>query len=496
MGKKDIAKNTIFLLIPSVLKFLIGLVRAKIVAIFLGTEGTGVINQLQNILNSIASFTTSGMPDGMVKQLAKANSKDASKQEIASIIKTYGTIVLITTIIAYILGFSFSASLTKFVFGDQKYFLYYLIGFSALPIMILSSSSYAIIKAYKQIKSLMWSEITITITTFLLFFIMVYFFRLTGAVIYVTLSFFVSWLAYRYVSERIIKNALGLRLKDIIGAQFINNNFKELLSFSGVFFTSGALDIIVNLLTRNLIIRNVGINAIGMYSPVTAWAGLFTGFLLPSIFTYLFPRISESKTNEEINQLLNDIIRLLSFVTIPFVAFSITFRDILIPMFYSKEFSEAGKYLPFHFVAIYLLIIIYTFAQVFAPTGRLKQFVPIIILNNVITLVIVYSMIPRFGLWGWVANFTITPFISAIIYYVFWHKTIGFSFKKENIVLILFIIISSGLLLTFRNNFIISIFITVTIFATSFLMLKKSERLFFKNLLFKCFSPLIHRTKF
>jgi len=61
--------------LPKVLKFLFGIIRAKIIAVYLGTGGAGIIVQLQNILQNISGFTTPGMPDGMVRQLVSANAK-------------------------------------------------------------------------------------------------------------------------------------------------------------------------------------------------------------------------------------------------------------------------------------------------------------------------------------------------------------------------------------------------------------------------------------
>jgi len=244
---KILAKNTVMLSLPKVLKFLFGIIRAKIIAVYLGTGGAGIIVQLQNILQNISGFTTPGMPDGMVRQLASANAKKAPKQEIVNIIRTYAITVSVITAIVYICGFIFAKLITRYVFGDTKYYNYFLIGFTAFPILILSSSSFAIIKAYKRIKSLMFAELVISSVNFVFFVILIYFFRLTGAVVYVTLSFFWTYIVYRYIARQKILKVIGIRFTDIIKAQFDFSHFRELMAFVGATLTGGIYTIFVDI---------------------------------------------------------------------------------------------------------------------------------------------------------------------------------------------------------------------------------------------------------
>ncbi len=462
MELKIIAKNTVILSAPKVLKFFVGLIRAKIIAIFLGTGGAGIIAQLQNIIQNISRFTTAGMPDGMVKQIASANANNAKKTEICSIIKTYALTVGTLTIIVYVLGFYFAKSLTQFVFGNIKYYNYFLIGFTALPIIILSSSSFAIIKAYKRIKSLMFAELIIIIANFIIFIFLIYFFQLTGAVFYVTLSFLTTFLVYRYIASNKILKKTGITLKDIIQANFTKLHFKVLMTFLGATLSAGVYEIFVDITTRSIVVNNIGVDKIGIYSSIITWGGLFMGFILPSLTTYLFPRLSEAKSNDEIVSLVNDVFRLMTFAVLPFILIAITTRNFIIPLFYSEEFVEAGIYLPFHFIGLFFTVWNFTFAQIFAPTGRIKYFVPIILFNNTLTLCLVYYLVPLYGLWGWTARFFITPIVAQFIYYFYWHKIIHFRFSKENYRLLAFVIFNSILMLFFRNNLLITIILSST----------------------------------
>ena len=175
--------------------------------------------------------------------------------------------------------------------------------------------------------------------------------------------------------------------------------------------TAGVAIIFSDTLTRSIVVTQLGITKIGVYSPVITWAGLFTGFILPSIGTYLYPRFSEAKSNYEIIGVLNDSIRFVTLMMIPFLLLSIPIRFQIIPLFYSKEFIAAGNYLPWHFLGTLFYLWMYVFSQAMTPTGRIKIHGTLVIIMCVVDLAIVYFLVPIIGLYGWMLKFIISPTI-------------------------------------------------------------------------------------
>ena len=215
-----------------------------------------------------------------------------------------------------------------------------------------------------------------------------------------------------------------------------------------------------------------------MYSPITKWAGLFLGFILPSIYTYLYPRLSEAKSDEEIIDVINDVLRLITFIVLPFIIIGISTRDWIIPLFYSKDFLGATTYLPYHFSGLLFLIWTSIFSQMFWPTGRLKMAFVFEIIINVISLGLVYYLTPKYGLFGYLSKFTIVPIFSIIMYFIFWHKKIRFRLKKENAIVILYSLLSAGLLLLLKDKVIYLQLISITLIMLMILLLKKREKEF------------------
>ena len=481
MELKILAKNTIFLASPKVLKFLIGIIRSKLVAIFLGTTGVGIINQLQTIIRQFSAFTISSMPDGLVKLIAEENGMNGDKKVITDIIKTYLLMIFPLTVIVTILGYIFADQVTMFVFGDIQYKLYFQIGFSALPISILSTSAFALLKAYKKIKSIALAEMLIIIVNLVLFVPLIYFYKTLGGVIYVALSYFVTFFIYRYFAKRDILKIISISVKDIANSEFKHKYFKELLSFMGIGLVLGTYMIYVELSIRSIVINQMGLDGLGIYTPILAWSSLFVGFILPSLKTYLFPRISEAKSDNEIVSIINDVIRLMTFITLPFIIIGISLRHLIVPLFYSSEFMEATIYLPFHFSALLFIIWKYAFDQIFAPTGRLKSLFVFAVIHHTLALILAYFLIPSFGLYGYMISLTIPSIISLFLYIIFFKTTIKFKLNVDNVRLVSFALVAVSALILLRNYRLYLIFTSIILISALYFLLRKQERDFIMN---------------
>lgn len=89
MELKKLIKSTSFLISTRFAQFFVGTVRAKINAIFLGTEGIGIVSQLDFLSQRITQITQLSMNDAIVKQIAENRDKDNIKDVICSSLKSY-----------------------------------------------------------------------------------------------------------------------------------------------------------------------------------------------------------------------------------------------------------------------------------------------------------------------------------------------------------------------------------------------------------------------
>ena len=486
MELRILFKNTIYLLTTRVVKFAINFIRTKLIAIFLGTLGAGIIVQLNQLTESMTQFSLLSMNDGLVKEIAESNKSEKEfNQKLSSLIKSYIVMVLFISMLVLVVSIYFSKELNKYFLGSDKYYGYFLIGLVSFPILVINSISFAILKSFKEIKYIARSEIVVVVINLLIFIPMIYFGGLTGVVIHLTISLTIILLINQYYAKTIVLNNYKISIKDILKAKVNRKAINGFFVFAGYGLTAGIALLFTDLSTRAIVVTKLGISQIGIYSPVIVWAGLFTSFIIPSIGTYLYPRFCECKSDSEVVGILNDSLRFVTLLMLPILLISIPIRFQIIPLFYSKEFINAGNFLPWHFLGLLFFLWRYAFIQAMIPTGRLKIVGIVTIITCLIDFFVVYILVPIIGLYGLMLKFLVSPIIIFVFYIFYWKSQIQFRFEPKNIIILGYTLISFTLMIIFEkyvtSNYKIDLLIGLLLTGSSLLILDKSERKYIVN---------------
>jgi O-antigen/teichoic acid export membrane protein len=481
MELKILFKNTVYLVATRVVKFAVGFIRAKMVAIFLGTLGAGIIVQLDQLTQALTQFSMLCMNDGLVKEIAESDKDESGfKQKLAGLIKSYIIMVTLILVLVFAISLYFSRAITVYFLGDIKYYGYFIIGLVSFPVLVINSISFAILKSFKQIKYIARSELIVLIINILIFIPMIYFWGLTGAVIYIILSLFILFIVNQYYAQKIVLSVIKISLKDIIKAKISRKAINELFVFAGYGLTAGMAATLAEIVTRSIVVTKLGINQIGIYSPVIIWSSLFTGFILPSIGTYLYPRYCECKSDIELTGVINDSLRFVTLLMIPILLISIPIRYQIITIFYSKDFTTAGNYLPWHFLGTLFFLWMYVLLQAMKPTGRIRTEGIVTILGCVLDLAIVYYLVSKIGLYGFMLKFLVSPIIIFVYYIYYWKKQIHFKLEIRNLLIMGYAVLSTIFLILIEqfaiSNFKINFVIGALFMGVAFLILDKTEQ--------------------
>lgn len=480
MEKKSILKNTSFLLFTQVIQFFTGVIKSKLNALIVGTAGTGIYSQLSTFTSDVSTLSLLGMNGALVKQIAESKNTEKAIDILLSALKLYVLLASLFTLIVTMILVVFNDFFVRFFFGSNDYRTYFFIGILSVPLLIIQSIPYAIMQGFKGMKHISLALGISVIINILLFIPLVSIFELDGVVLFFPISYLIILLIHFYFANKYYLRPFSITIKDIYLAKTDFTLLSETISFAGVGLFSGIAAIISDLICRSLIVNKLGIDNIGLYSPNVAWAGLFTGFLLPSLRTYLYPRFCEiSKEKDKINGVLNDSLRISTYFYLPLLFIIVPFRKILIPLLYSNDFSLAASFMPFHFLGVLVRIWWHQIMLVFTPLGSVKLHGLLMILFSSLDLLIVYIFVPILGLWGWTLKFLIGPVVFFVIYGLILVYKISFSIKRENLtlgILVLLGAIGQILLTTYYDILIYEIAFGMIIMISSFLLLSKTER--------------------
>lgn len=282
--------NGVAVLIKTATMFILN----KILAVYVGPAGYAAIGQFQNFIQMVTTFAGTAINNGVVKYTAEYY-EDESKQQV--IWKTAGTIVLLFSFIFSLLILIFQKQLAIYIFRTQSFqsiFVWFAI---FLLFFTFNALFLAILNGKKEVFRLVLANIIGSILSLIITSILAIKYGLYGALvslsIYQSLVFFVTFF-FCYKSD-------WFRLSYFFG-QIDKEVATKLAAFALMAFVSVFFGNIAQILLRNIIINQYGMEYAGYWEAMTR---LSTGYLMLAstiLGVYYLPRLSELKKYSEIKR--------------------------------------------------------------------------------------------------------------------------------------------------------------------------------------------------
>ncbi|MCF0266570.1 O-antigen translocase [Acinetobacter guillouiae] len=318
--------NGIAVLIKTATMFILN----KILAVYVGPAGYAIIGQFQNFIQMVTTFAGTAINNGVVKYTAEYY-EDERKQQV--VWRTAGTIVLFFSFVFSLLILIFQKQLAVYIFHVESFqsifvwFAIFLLFFTFNALLL------AILNGKKEVFRLVLANIVGSIFSLIITSMLAVKYGLYGALvslsIYQSLAFFVTfflcyksdWFRLSYFFGQIDKEVAGKL------AAF------ALMAFVSVFFGN-----IAQILLRNIVINQYGMEYAGYWEAMTR---LSTGYLMLAstiLGVYYLPKLAELRTYLEIkNEVRNGYKYILPLAIIASVIVYIL-RDYIVKIMFTDKF--------------------------------------------------------------------------------------------------------------------------------------------------------------
>lgn len=188
--------------------------------------------------------------------------------------------------------------------------------------------------------------------------------------------------------------------------------FKEARSLAILgfaFMLGGILTAVVAVIIRGEILRNLGIEANGLYQAASGLAGMFAGFILNAMALDFFPRLSSvSHDNASVNRLVNEQTEIGVLLALPGLIGTIGFAPWVLHLFYSSEFLPASQLLVAMFLGCFAQVIGWPLGFIARAKGAIRWMIVPESTVTLLQLALALILLPYFGLSGVALAFTIT----------------------------------------------------------------------------------------
>lgn len=430
LGSPNLRQVFSVLSLSRIVRYLTSPISAKVNAYFLGTYGIGVMSQINIMLGQSSVLVLHTVTEGTTKLISQAAGKNSLGDNL-KVQEVVGTVLWYTIVISilFVTVIAISARpLARLLLNDPSMAPLIIIAAISFPISVLGELVSTILRGLSCFRTLSISLAVSSLLSLIVIIPLVIVWGLIGAAVALTLSslailVFNLILAWR---DPIFRNVRPLGRPRIKWAIAI-----ELSRYISATLIAGLLAPILILSARAIMVRQVGVDGLGIYAPVIIFAGFLIEAVRIPLSTIILPTISKQNSYTDITNTLNRALRFTCIALLCFGGTFIALRYFLVVLIYNDKFLMAATVMGPHLIGVALDVMNGGIGQLYFALPRLKALVIVDVLSKISFIGFTYTFGYLWGLWGLSFAYMGMYTVGFVFNYLYFKHEIGFSFSKE-----------------------------------------------------------------
>lgn len=321
------------------INMLLGMVRVKFAAILIGTTGVGLnasFVALQGVINTLAGL---GIQSSAVREIAAALGK-GEEQAIGRTVHTLRRICWFSGLLGMTGIMLLSPLLSQLTFGHREYSLDIAALGAAILFANLSGGQVALLQGARRIGDLARINVigaALGTVAAIIWYALLGLRGIVPALVTVTaIQLALSWYFGRQVSVPRVTLTWQQTFAEARG----------MVNLGLVMMTNDLMGAAVTYFTITLITREVGIQAVGVYSAAFALSGMFINFVISAMSTDYYPRLTSVAPDKvAMRRMVNEQAEIGLLLALPGLLATIAFAPWILKIFYTNEFLDAVELL-------------------------------------------------------------------------------------------------------------------------------------------------------
>jgi PST family polysaccharide transporter len=361
---RQIFKSTALIGGTQVINMGIGIVRTKALAMLLGPAGIGLAGLYTSAVGIVGAMSGLGINASGVRQIAEASGCQDDAR-IARTIMTLRRVALISGIVGMLAVVALAPFLSRTTFGDNKHIL----GIALMSLTLLfggvSAGQSALLQGLRRLRDLAASQIVGTIFGAVVSVALVWWLREQGIVPYlVCISAFGLLLSWWY-ARRLTLPRITVTWRETLAES------RGLLGLGLAFTVSSLISSGTAYLTRVLVKRQLGIEAVGIYTATWTLSSYYVGFVLSAMGTDFMPRLSAAANDHAtMNRLVNEQTEMGVVIAVPGVLATLALAPLVMKLFYSRAFVQGADVARWQILGVFLRVVSWPLGYVLIANGK------------------------------------------------------------------------------------------------------------------------------
>lgn len=365
-GYKEIAKASGLVAFVQIFQMLFSLLRNKMVSLFVGASGFGVWSLLQTFSEMLTTFSTLGVDQGGVREIAKYS---GDKQFVGKIIFVFRFTISFVSLLFGIFVFLFSTTISQRLFNTTNYASSLKVIAIAILFYGVAKGGFAILNGVRALRKLAVSQILGAVFGSVGAIVVVYLLREDGISIAIALSFVVMAIVTTLFIRKLHISAVRPTIVEF------KHIFRRLLYLGLGFTVAGCVSTAMTLLSKSFLSTNYSLDAVGIYQASWMISNLYVGIILNAMGIDLMPRLAKvSSDSRKMNEIMNQQI-VFSVVFAPVgMALILFFAPEILTLLYSSEFSAGVTIIRWQIIGVFMRLIAFPFGYAIMTKGMSIQY--------------------------------------------------------------------------------------------------------------------------
>jgi antigen flippase len=351
-----------------VISYAIGLFRTKAVALLLGPAGVGFIGLYNSIIEVSKTVSGMGLRSSGVREIASAigQNDDELVGQLQLAIRRLA--VCLGVVIACLLGLA-SPLVSTLVFGNPAKSSAFAILAVILVFNGINVAQTATIQGYRQVGDLARMSILGAVFSTLIAVGLYAVFGEAGIVpALVAMSAIAVLVAWRYSRRFWV-------IPEHRDWSTSRMHWKRLVGLGSAVAWGALLGALVPFFARSLVVRELGIEANGIYMAAWAISGLFAQFIITAMSADFFPSLSAvSHDDAKMNRLVNEQIEVGVLIALVGLLTASVFAPLAIRVLYTPEFLPSAILLQWFLLGIFGRVVSWPMGMLVLAKGHSKTF--------------------------------------------------------------------------------------------------------------------------
>lgn len=408
----------------------LGIVRSKLTAVFLGTTGIGVIGLLQSVIDLSRAATGLGLDTGATKNIATIDT--SNRVEVEKTLYMVNAWYLITALLGAVFCIVFAEALSIWAFETDAYTLH-IAGLSIAVFLITVTAG--ITSSLQGLRKIPYMALVSSIGSFLNLLVMIpiyYYWRIDGIVPMYIVTSLVTFIVGSYFYKRI-----GFKPIKIPSRECIQRG-KGMLVLGLFLVLAGILSTVSLFLVRAYLNREAGLEAVGLFQAAWIITALIWGIVIRSTNAEFFPKLcaiveKKEATKRFVNEQTYIVLLIISPITIALV----TYGEYVLNILYTSDFVSAASTLRWHLLGAFFKMAATPIATIMLAKNKGSLHLLCEILFWGVYLVSCYFLFPYFHLEATGMAYLIAYIVYIPIVLIASYKITGITWKLSIVLMLL-----------------------------------------------------------